>query len=165
LKTPHRWGLQTVTYPTGYVGCYFVPVPFEKSYALVTMNGLALAPDINYQIGGTDIGWDATLLNSNPWDYGINDSIMNIFNPTVNGPIVATIATAQAERESLSWVVSTNTPAFYRMTPVLLANGQQETGLSTNAPTVPLPLFKRQFRVLPTDAVHGRFTGEHARAD
>lgn len=118
---------------------FFCPVPFAKSYAMVTMNGLALAPDIDYEIIVGEVGWDAVAWDAVPWDIILSEAIADIFNP-IDAPIVITVTTASAMREAVQWKVLTNTLAFLRMTPYPNA-AQQVFGEASNAATGEFPLF------------------------
>jgi hypothetical protein len=142
-------GLKTVTYPVDPDILYIVPKPFAKDYLLVTMNGLALAPDFDYEIVPSSIGWDTLPFDESIYDFSYSEYwIIHIFAPTT-GNIVATVATSQAARERMQWRASTNTPAFLRMLMHLDDDGHPVRGVPVHGSiSHPLPLHDVSFEYI-----------------
>ncbi len=93
-------GLQTVVYhlPLATNQQLFVPIPFAQDYALVSENGFALSPQVNYDIEIENIGWDTLNWDSNPFDIALNPVgvITDITSPYANpstGYDIAAIST------------------------------------------------------------------------
>ena len=62
--------LETVVYPADFADTIYIPMPFAKDYLMVTMNGLELSPDFDYEVENEGLGWDSVPWDSNPWDLG-----------------------------------------------------------------------------------------------
>jgi hypothetical protein len=140
FSNANSMNLQTVVYNVGTFTNYFVPIPFAKDYSLVSMDGLTLSPDFDYNIYDEEVGWDSVPWDSVPYDLSFNTGILDINNSTT-GNIVATITTNKAARETMEWRVCTNTPAFLRMTPII-ENNLPVLGVPTHGNSIsPQPLY------------------------
>jgi hypothetical protein len=110
-------------------GNYLIPPPYAPEYALVTMNGLALTPNDDYQIGLAPLTY-----------YGMTFPVtmLTIDNQT-NGMLVATLFCATPAKSTSIWLSSTRTPAFLRMVPIASDAGPL-TGVPVNGPDIVRPL-------------------------
>ena len=141
-------GWETVTYPVvGFT--YLVPIPYASDYAMVTLDGAEIAPQLDYEIVDNPLGWDSLPLDAVPLDLAYATSELNIFNPGSAGNVTASICTAQPAREEMQWMTNTVTPAFARMPVDLNNSGQQTTGVPTHGSIMtPQPLFDSRFAYL-----------------
>jgi hypothetical protein len=125
-------GIQTIVYPIDskvQQGGYLISAPHAPDYALVTMNGLALAPNDDFQIARMPLTY-------NEMTFPV--TTLTIDNQT-GGALVATLFTATPAKTTAIWLSSTRTPAFIRMLPTATDDGPL-TGVPVNGPDLVQPL-------------------------
>ena len=145
FSNANSMGWHTLTYDANVIP-KFVPVPFSPNYALVAMDGLALAPDDDYEFDYYNVGWDSLPLDSAPFDITMEASEIVIKHPGGHAHVIASVCTEQPARELMQWITYTTTPAHNRMPPALDNAGQQIVGFPTHGSVQrPIPMFYSEF--------------------
>jgi hypothetical protein len=120
---------------------YDIPIPWDKSYAMVWLNGLLLVPDIDYAIE------PETALPYGFGPYGIgsynaigNSSRLNVFASTL-GHLVVTVFTAPAATGTTQWMINSRRTAMARMLPAYDTSGEPIIGTPTHGSAFLQPLY------------------------